>query len=485
MLFALHMTRFYGALLIASLATLATACGSNNGASHFCGDGIVNGSEQCDDGNTVSGDGCSSTCTTETGKCGDGILDVATETCDDGNTVSGDGCSSTCQIETKCGNGIVESGEACDDGNTASSDGCSSTCQVETGYTCTGTPSMCTMGAATGAGTCATPIALTLTNGTGTATGDTTNSTDQVTGERCDGEPSSGTGNDQIVSFTLAAPSDVNIAVTTDVDAVLRLTSTVCDTTTEIADTVGHDGCADLGIEGDGETLTVQRLAAGTYYVVVDSYDDSESGAWSLTVTTSAPTGACGDGNLDSYEECDDGGMVAGDRCSATCTLESNTTEVEPNDDLAHAQVITPTHHIIRGSISSATDVDIYKFTLTAATAIRFETYDGEDPMSDDLSLAETQLHNIDCIYDQHTLSVFDSNGDLTDDTTALYSDGFSGDYDEVNSVSQCAYIGPTMDDTTAITLPAGTYTLKMEDSYQAREKVYIVDVQFGTTVAP
>ena len=31
--------------------------------------------------------------------CGDGILDEATEQCDDDNTVDGDGCSSTCQIE--------------------------------------------------------------------------------------------------------------------------------------------------------------------------------------------------------------------------------------------------------------------------------------------------------------------------------------------------------------------------------------------------
>jgi len=30
-----------------------------------CGNGVVEGSEECDDGNTISGDGCSSTCTTE------------------------------------------------------------------------------------------------------------------------------------------------------------------------------------------------------------------------------------------------------------------------------------------------------------------------------------------------------------------------------------------------------------------------------------
>lgn len=30
-----------------------------------CGDGVIGGSEECDDGNTVAGDGCSSTCTIE------------------------------------------------------------------------------------------------------------------------------------------------------------------------------------------------------------------------------------------------------------------------------------------------------------------------------------------------------------------------------------------------------------------------------------
>ncbi|RME31889.1 DUF4215 domain-containing protein [Candidatus Woesearchaeota archaeon] len=33
---------------------------------NYCGDGIVNGDEECDDGNTIDGDGCSSTCKQET-----------------------------------------------------------------------------------------------------------------------------------------------------------------------------------------------------------------------------------------------------------------------------------------------------------------------------------------------------------------------------------------------------------------------------------
>jgi len=80
-----------------------------------CGNGIVDGSEACDDGNTVGGDGCSATCAFEI--CGNSVLDVG-ELCDDGNTIDdGNGCSSTCQLNNVCGNFIVESIiEACDAG---------------------------------------------------------------------------------------------------------------------------------------------------------------------------------------------------------------------------------------------------------------------------------------------------------------------------------------------------------------------------------
>lgn len=50
-----------------------------------CGDGVVGGNEECDDGNTASGDGCSSTCTTEGGDDGG----------DDGGGGTGGGGAST------------------------------------------------------------------------------------------------------------------------------------------------------------------------------------------------------------------------------------------------------------------------------------------------------------------------------------------------------------------------------------------------------
>jgi cysteine-rich repeat protein len=92
-----------------------------------CGDGFLDPGEQCDDGNRTSGDGCRNDCTVE--RCGDARLDPS-EQCDDGNTASGDGCRSDCSIEA-CGDGRLDPGEQCDDGNTTSGDGCRSDCSIE------------------------------------------------------------------------------------------------------------------------------------------------------------------------------------------------------------------------------------------------------------------------------------------------------------------------------------------------------------------
>ena len=67
--------------------------------------------EACDDGNLTANDGCSATCTVDTGY-----------TC---TSASPNVCSTT------CGDGIQAGNEVCDDGNTSNNDGCSATCIQE------------------------------------------------------------------------------------------------------------------------------------------------------------------------------------------------------------------------------------------------------------------------------------------------------------------------------------------------------------------
>ena len=95
-----------------------------------CGNGRPDPGETCDDGNKIDDDGCTNDCTS-TNTCGNGITDKAVgEECDDGGTVAGDGCGPTCRFE-RCGNHINDPGEECDDGNLVSGDGCSDTCFFE------------------------------------------------------------------------------------------------------------------------------------------------------------------------------------------------------------------------------------------------------------------------------------------------------------------------------------------------------------------
>ncbi len=58
---------------------------------------------------------CASACRDNCTTCGDGILQAAFEECDDGDNMSGDGCSAVCELESVfCGDLEVDAGEQCD-----------------------------------------------------------------------------------------------------------------------------------------------------------------------------------------------------------------------------------------------------------------------------------------------------------------------------------------------------------------------------------
>lgn len=134
----------------------------------FCGDGVTQSAEQCDNGAqdgacvpVVRGTSCtycSSTCTImslQGWRCGDGIKQ-GVEQCDGPNNpcAANQTCNSSCQCVATpsassqssvhaaavCGNGLKETGEGCDDGNTVAGDGCSAGCAVESGGQCWDVP---------------------------------------------------------------------------------------------------------------------------------------------------------------------------------------------------------------------------------------------------------------------------------------------------------------------------------------------------------
>jgi len=155
-----------GAVTAASNATTLGTTGGITVIGDKCGDGMLQSEEMCDDGNVITGDGCTQACQVELDwacptpgmacvtlvACGNGILS-SVESCDDGNTADGDGCSTSCTVidpgwECRvpgrpcipdCGDSTLTGQENCDDGNENSGDGCSSTCLTEPGWSCTGT----------------------------------------------------------------------------------------------------------------------------------------------------------------------------------------------------------------------------------------------------------------------------------------------------------------------------------------------------------
>jgi fibro-slime domain-containing protein len=278
----------------------------------YCGDGIVEMGEQCDDGNTKPGDCCDGTCHLEpnckcvtpvpplnpphqvcssTIVCGDGVVQPG-EACDDGNTLSGDGCSADCQtVEsgytcppkggacTKaplyvCGNGILDPTEQCDDGNMVSGDGCSADCKVEPGYVCKAPGQACT------------PISF---------CGD--GKVDYTRAEQCDdGNNVAGDG----------------CSPTCQIE-----TGWVCNNATPPSVCTYTVVCGDKKLEGtetcdDGNTMSGDGCSA-TCQV--------EPG-WKCPVVGAACQPICGDGKLEGREQCDDGNTNSGDGCSSTCQLE-------------------------------------------------------------------------------------------------------------------------------------------------------------------
>lgn len=101
-----------------------------------CGDGIVAGDEECDDGDGGNGvhNECDPFC--KKTRCGDGIVQ-SDEACDDGEQNSdepmyGEGCTKQCGLGPRCGDGEVQPEEDCEPGDTMGGLPCGADCHYLT-----------------------------------------------------------------------------------------------------------------------------------------------------------------------------------------------------------------------------------------------------------------------------------------------------------------------------------------------------------------
>ncbi len=246
-----------------------------------CGNGVVEIPEECDDGNTVSGDGCDARCRREV--CGNGRVD-GLEQCDDGNAIEGDGCDTNCTV-SRCGNGIVSPGEECDDGNTVSRDGCDFRCLLE----------QCGNGRVEGSEECDDGNAI---NGDGCDVNCTAsrcgNGVVSPTEECDDGNTTSGDGCDRNCLIERCGNGRVD----------------------------GTEECDDgNAISGDGcdANCTTSRCGNGAASPTEECDDGNTISGDGCD--RNCLIERCGNGRVEGNEQCDDGNTSDGDACRANCLI--------------------------------------------------------------------------------------------------------------------------------------------------------------------
>jgi cysteine-rich repeat protein len=162
-----------------------------------------------------------------------------------------------------CGNKVMESGEECDDGNTDALDGCSSSCTIEDPDSCS-----------------AAPLIVLSAQQKLDVSGDTTGAADDITTSTSTAECGTGTriGSDHVYAVLPQASGTLDVSLNASYDYHFLHMRAACP------------GTVDLGCDYDTSSSTIDDFSVPvvmgiTYYIIVDSWDPSEAGAYTLSVT--------------------------------------------------------------------------------------------------------------------------------------------------------------------------------------------------------
>ena len=113
------------------------------------------------------------------------------------------------------------------------------------------------------------------------------------------------------ITFTKSATVTTTLTGTNGLDAILITEATCGDMSTV-------DLCVNQTTSGSEQT-TFAVAANETLFFIVDGNAGSD-GDFTLEIDAAAP--ACGDGYVNTGEQCDDGNTMSGDGCSSTCQTE-------------------------------------------------------------------------------------------------------------------------------------------------------------------
>ncbi|MCA9679839.1 MAG: DVUA0089 family protein, partial [Myxococcales bacterium] len=387
-----------------------------------CGNQVEEVGEQCDDGNTVAGDGCDASCAFEPAfsftapgavQVVDlGSIDPASEVIAIRINVSTDaylfaetltstapeGCTSDTRMRLYAADGTTQLGEDDADGVNSCSgiyadvDGFAALSAGTYWLTIEEDNRDATV-ASLFAGLFATPVGQCgnfvvegteqCDDGNGTA-GDGCDATCQIEPvgvytapgqpQTFAGQSIDPVGEQDLYRIDVTATTYVRVetfddatAGTCGIDTVIRLFD---NTGTEVGvdDEGGLNSCSLI----DPSVDTFARLAPGTYWLQVEDYLNNSLIPNYDVVFSSAPVDVCGNGVTEPLigENCDDGNTTAGDGCDATCRFEGNLVlETEPNGDAttANASGLSALgSQTVGGVIAAGGDADWWSFVVPA-----------------------------------------------------------------------------------------------------------------------